>query len=323
MDASPRSLQVSEQDRGRRLDVFLAEKLQLSRSQARRLLAREAVTLDGRRVSASGKGTPLVPGASVQVAPFVRPENQQAVAQPDLELIVLARGEGWLAIDKAAGMPVHPLREQEGGTVLNALIARHPEVHGVGEGGLRSGVVHRLDVETSGALLFATQESAWQRLRSAFREHSVEKRYRALVAGRLLEEGEISLPLVTARHRPARVRVLAEGELTPGARLGQMRWRPLEVHAETSLVEVWPRTGFLHQIRATLAHLGFPVLGDATYGPQAAERAPRHMLHAAGIRFEDVEVACPDAADFRALCRALRGDPEEGAGVDVSASGAA
>ncbi|NIR59804.1 MAG: RluA family pseudouridine synthase, partial [Gammaproteobacteria bacterium] len=79
-------------------------------------------------------------------------------------LVVLARGAGWVAVDKPAGVPVHPLRADERGSVLAAVAARHPEVQGVGEGGLRSGVVHRLDVGTSGVLLVATAEDAWQRL---------------------------------------------------------------------------------------------------------------------------------------------------------------
>jgi 23S rRNA pseudouridine1911/1915/1917 synthase len=303
----PATLIVAESDRDRRLDVFLAERLQLSRSQARRLLARDAVRLDGRPVASGGKGIALSPGSSVEVAPFSRPGHERARPQGELPLVVLASGPGWLAIDKAAGTPVHPLSEDETGTVLNALIARHPEVHGVGEGGLRSGVVHRLDVETSGVLLFATREPDWQRIRAGFREHRVEKIYRALVAGRLEEERQVELPLVTARHRPARVRVAPEGETTRGARLCQLRFRPLELFDSATLVEVRPRTGFLHQIRATFAHLGFPLLGDATYGKGHEPGVPRHMLHAAALRFEDVAAESPAPEDFEALCDALRG----------------
>jgi 23S rRNA pseudouridine1911/1915/1917 synthase len=304
---APVALLVSESDRGRRLDVFLAERLQLSRSQARRLLDRDAVRLDGRRVASAGKGIALVPGSSVEVAPFSRPGQERARPSSQAPLPVLASGPGWLAIDKSAGTPVHPLSEDETGTVLNALIARHPEVHGVGEGGLRSGVVHRLDVETSGVLLFAIRESDWQRIRTGFREHRVEKIYRALVSGRLEEEREVALPLVTARHRPARVRVAPEGEATRGARLCELSFRPLEIFGPATLVEVRPRTGFLHQIRATFAHLGFPLLGDATYGKGHEPGAPRHMLHAAALRFEDVAAESPAPADFAALCDALRG----------------
>ena len=306
--STTRSLAVQAEDTGRRLDLFLAEKLALSRAQVRRLLASGAVELDGRRVGQSEKGARLVSPSSVAVAPFARREEQRAIAEPQAELVVRAQGPGWLAVDKPAGMPVHPLREDETGTVLNAVIAREPQVHGVGEGGLRSGVVHRLDVDTSGTLLLATQAQSWDRLRRAFAEHRVEKVYRALVLGRVLHAGSAELPLVTARHRPARVRVAAEGEPARGARMGVLSFRPLEVFAAATLLEVRPRTGFLHQIRVTLAHLGFPVAGDRSYGPASdATGAARHMLHAARVAFEEIEAESPDAADFAALCASLRG----------------
>jgi 23S rRNA pseudouridine1911/1915/1917 synthase len=239
------------------------------------------------------------------VAAFARPGERRALPDPDAPLAVLAAGPGWLALDKPAGVPVHPLAEEERGTVLNALIARHPGVHGVGEGGLRSGIVHRLDVDTSGVLLVATEAAAFERLREAFRRHRVEKVYRALVGGLVREAGAAELPLALARHRPARVRVAAPGER--GARAARLAWRPLERFAAATLVEVRPRTGFLHQIRVAMAHLGHPVLGDRAYAdPSSAGAAPRHMLHASELAFEEVRAASPDPPDFRELLAALR-----------------
>jgi 23S rRNA pseudouridine1911/1915/1917 synthase len=302
---SPQSLPIREQDRGQRLDRFLAEQLRLSRSQVRRLLARGAVRVAGRDVAENAKGWNLQPGSVVEVAPFERRENERAIATPDRSPSVLSSGPGWLAIDKPAGTPVHPLHADETDTVLNMLIARSPEVHGVGEGGLRSGVVHRLDVDTSGVLLFATQEDVWQRLRSAFREHQIEKCYRAIVIGALEGEGHLELGLVTARHRPARVRVVgdAERDQTRGARIGELSWRSLRVYDGVTLLEVRPKTGFLHQIRVSLAHLGFPVLGDRTYGPPNDPiPVARHMLHAARADFHEISASSSDPPDF---CRAL------------------
>ena len=247
-------------------------------------------------------------------APFsptrARPCSATAATAPPTLLPVLARGPGWLAVDKPAGVAVHPYRADETGTLLNALAARHPELHGVGEGGLRSGVVHRLDLETSGVVLFATEEASWQRLRAAFRERRVQKVYRALVRGQP-GSGSLELALVTARHRPALVRVLgaAEAAGARGARRARQSWRTLESFADAALVEVRPETGFLHQIRAMLAHQGAPVLGDRRYGPaDVASGAPRHMLHAASVAFEEIRAESPDAPDFAALLARLRSE---------------
>jgi 23S rRNA pseudouridine1911/1915/1917 synthase len=314
-----RKLSVLAADTGRRLDLFLAEKLALSRAQVRRLLANGAVSVDGRVVGETDKGARLVSGAGVEVAPFARRDEQRVRPEPQAPLAVLAAGPGWLAVDKPAGTPVHPLREDETGTLLGAVIARHPELHGVGEGGLRSGVVHRLDVDTSGVLLVATRGDAWERLRRAFAEHRVEKVYRAIVVGRVVDSETVELPLVMARHRPARVRVAEPGERARGARVGRLSYRPLEALGPATLLEVRPRTGFLHQIRATLAYLGFPVAGDRSYGPaHDPTGAARHMLHAAQVAFEEIRAASPDAADFADLLKRLA-SPLSAAGAQRAA----
>ena len=311
--AAPIVLRAEETDAGRRLDTFLSERLGLSRSRVRKLLGRGGVVLNGRPAPRAAKGLGVEPGWEVTIAAADARVEPRVQAAPEQALVVLARGTGWLVVDKPAGAPVHPLEPGESGTVLNAVAARHPEIHGVGEGGLRSGVVHRLDVETSGALLVATHEAAWRRLRAAFREQRVEKRYRALVRGRLEGAGTVELALRVARHRPARVRVCAPS--APGSRRTLTRWRALEVLGDepaVSLVELRPQTGFLHQIRVTLAQLGHPVMGDALYGePDAPSLAPRQLLHAASLDFEEIAAVSPDPPDFRAALERLRagGDP--------------
>jgi 23S rRNA pseudouridine1911/1915/1917 synthase len=287
-----RALTVDDPDTGQRLDVFLAGRLSLSRAQVRRLLERGAVRIGGRPVGASAKGRRMQGGTTVEVLPFTAPEDARAVA-----------------IDKPAGVPVHPLKEGERGTLLSALVARRPEVHGIGEGGLRSGVVHRLDVFTSGVVLFATEAAAWERLRAAFRDHRIEKVYRALVLGVPPEEGEVEVGLAMARHRPARVRVVPPEERarSRGVRGASLSWRRLEVMGPAALLEVRPREGHLHQIRATLAHVGFPVAGDPVYGaPDDPCAAQRQMLHAARIAFGDLRAESPDPPDLAGLCARLR-----------------
>lgn len=295
--------EVTPDEAHERLDVLLARRLSLSRSQTRKLLEAGRVTLDGVPAGRSAKGLTLEPGARIQVSGFVHPSDQRPVPEPDAALRVLAEGPGWLAVDKPAGRAVHPLEPEETGTVLNALVARHPEIQGVGEGGLRSGVLHRLDVETSGALLFATQEAAWLQLREAFAAHAIRKTYRALVAGAPEEdEGRLELRLVVAQHRPAFVKV-ATGH---GGRPTSLHYHVVERFARSSLLEVTLETGFLHQIRVGFAHVGHPVLGDRAYGGEVAAAAPRHMLHCARLEYDVVKAESPDPHDLAAAIEAER-----------------
>jgi len=221
------SLEVQPSEAGRRLDLFLAERLSLSRGRARRLLASGAVRIGARTPGEGDKGLALRAGERVEVASAARADSERVAPEPESPLQVLAQGPGWLVADKPAGVPVHPLAAGERGTLLGAVAACHPEIQDVGEGGLRSGVVHRLDVDTSGALLLATNGAQWQRLRAAFREHRVDKRYRAIALGDVAADGEIELPLVIARHRPAFVRAAHPHEHAD-ARRTVTRWRVVE-----------------------------------------------------------------------------------------------
>jgi 23S rRNA pseudouridine1911/1915/1917 synthase len=295
--------EVGQAAAGVRLDAYLAQTLGCSRAEARRVLARGVVRVGGQPRGAAEKGERLAAGAHVEVERFVPADALRPSVEPELALAVLAEGPGWLVVDKPAGMPVHPLREEERGTALGFVAARHPAIVGVGERGLRSGVVHRLDVETSGALAFAHAPDAWAALREAFRRHRMEKAYRAIAIGRLEGGGTLELPMIVAQHRPARVRV-AEG----GHRI-VLAWRVLEALRGATLVEVRPVTGFLHQIRAAFAHLGHPLAGDVRYGSAEAgdpSGAARAMLHASFLEGAGVRAAAPDPPDFAAALARLR-----------------
>jgi len=290
---------------GRRLDAFLAAALGVSRAAARRVLQAGGVRVDGRAAPLAAKGRALCSGQRVEVqagaaAPPCALRPQPA---PELPLRLLAEGPGWLAVDKPAGAPVHPLLPGERGALLNALVARRPEVIGVGESGLRSGVVHRLDVQTSGVLLFATTEERWRELRGAFHRRRIAKWYRALVHGRMQGEGELALHLTVAQHRPARVRAAPPGAAR--SRLCTLHWRALTQLRGATLLEVRPRSGFLHQVRASLAHIGHPLLGDTAYGAAPTPGISRHMLHAARIAWLDIQAQSPTPPDFTAAQNAL------------------
>jgi 23S rRNA pseudouridine1911/1915/1917 synthase len=254
---------------GLRLDVYLARELDLSRGYVRRLLRRHRVRLEGRPAA---KGALVRPGDRIQVAAFRHPSEGLA-ARPDLALPLLARGHGFVAFDKPAGLPSHPLEFDEDRTALSAALAQVPEVARAGVSPLEAGLVHRLDTATSGVLVFATEPEAWEQARRAFAERRVEKRYLALVHGRLQGAHEVALRL---EHAGARMRVVASG-----GREAVTQMQALRADGEQTLVLVRPRTGLMHQIRVTLAHLGHPIVGDRQYGSPV--RGGRHWLHALEI----------------------------------------
>ncbi len=274
-----RVLDVGSGDAGARLDVFLARELEVSRAYARRLLERGGVR---RARQPAAKGALLERGEQIQVAAFRHPREGPAPA-PELPLAVVARAGGWVAIDKPAGMPSHPLDFDERHTAVNAFLARHPEAAGIGSEGLQCALVHRLDTLTAGVLLFATDAEAFTRARAAFRSGRAHKRYLARVHGRV--EGELDLCLRLA-HRGDRMRVISAGGLEARARA-----RPLHADRDTTLLEVDLYTGVRHQIRVSLAHHGHPIVGDRVYGSSAD--LVRHWLHALELRIDDFIARAP------------------------------
>ncbi len=300
-------LVIGGEDAGARLDRLLADWCGLSRAAVLRLLDTSAVSLNGRAAARRDKGRPLCAGDTLEIAgPFVRPEAPRA--DPSTPLKVLAEGDGWLAVDKPPGVPVRPHGLDETGTILNAVIARFPQLAGIGEGGLRSGVVHRLDNDTSGVMLVATDQPAWGRLRQAFTDHRIRKRYLALVHGQPADTGESVMHLRVARHAPAHVKVFDSGEAAHGVRRCSLAWRVVErLGVAGCLIEIDLHTGFLHQARVMTAALGHPVVGDAQYGDGLPlYGAHRHMLHAASVEFEDIFVEAPLPEDFASMLNRLR-----------------
>lgn len=303
MESTIVEIEVDSGQVGVRLDRALAARLEISRARVRHLLDVGRIAKGDRALSISDKSLVLEAGDLFTISGSLRAEDERPTPRPDLDLRVVAEGLGWLVVDKPAGWGVHPLRPDQEDTVLNAVVARYEELVGIGEGGLRSGVVHRLDVDTSGALLFAKDEMHWKRFRGAFSEHRVSKTYRAIVAGQFERARRVDLPLAVTRHHPAHV------EVVPGGRPCRQRVSPIESFAQATLIEIQLETGFLHQIRATMAHLGHPILGDLEYGSSedgAKGEAPRQMLHAVRLSVDEISVEVPLPEDMSVMLETLR-----------------
>jgi 23S rRNA pseudouridine1911/1915/1917 synthase len=301
---------VTDADDGARLDQWLARALDCSRREAQRLIEDGAVRVDGARAK---KGARVAAGAAVRVerAP-ARGDDKRPQPEPDLPLAVLHVDEALIAVDKPAGVPTHPLRAGERGTLANALVARFPECAAVADDAREGGVAHRLDIETSGLVLAARTRPAWLSLRRAFGDGAVDKEYLALVAGAPPPRGTIDLPLV---HAGRRVRIAGERDLETLAAVTD--YEVLARGEAVALVRVRSSSGRMHQIRVHLAHLGHPLVGDALYGgPPPAPGTRGHFLHAAAVTFPHpstgarTTLRAPLPADRAAALAALVGWPQ-------------
>ena len=280
VDARKAEFVAGNQDGGKRLDKFLNERIaDLGRHRAAELCATGHVRIDGKRAK---KSALVTPGATISVE---LGEPEFLAAEPDLALEVRLERADLVVVNKPAGMPSAPLRNSERGTLCAALLARYPEMQGVGYRAREPGIVHRLDIQTSGLVVAARSAVAFTRLTRALELEALHKRYLALVAPQgLPEAGEIALALAPDAAHPERVRVLEAGDLSGYARQKTTRYRVLQRSARHALVEIEVGSAFRHQIRAHLAAIGHPILGDAVYGGEpVAELGARHALHASQI----------------------------------------
>lgn len=294
---------------GRRADDAVLRSFPgFSRKEVKELFEAGRVRGSGRRLK---KGDRVEAGLELTVeAPGV-----PIAPDPSIPLTVLFESEDFVIVDKPAGLPTAPLVRTETRSLAAALIARYPEMLGVGFREREPGLVHRLDNETSGVVLAARSPAAFQAARSLFESSLLEKRYLAVVAGDGPEPGELETWLGPDPTDPRRVRVYVE-PADGYAKLSQTRYRVVSRGSRFALVELSVERAFRHQIRAHLAHLGYPIAGDAVYGGAVVpELGERHALHASYMAWAG------DAA--RAGFRAEAGLPAELAALvgDAGAAG--
>ena len=261
-----------------RLDkLLLARNPDFSRSRIEGLIKSGFVTVNGAVAEKAGMKVAEDDEIEVEIPPPV-----PAIPQPeDIPLDVIYEDSEMLVINKAPGMVVHPAPGHIGGTLVNALLFRCPDLSGIG-GVTRPGIVHRLDQYTSGAMVIAKSQKAMSSLAKAFASHtSVEKTYIAVCRGRpRLDSGRIENFI--GRHPVDRKRMAI---LDNGGKRAVTNWRVVKSVDGLSVIECRIETGRTHQIRVHMASLGCPVIGDAVYGKPALDKrispAPaRQMLHA-------------------------------------------
>jgi 23S rRNA pseudouridine1911/1915/1917 synthase len=295
-----------------RLDSFLRSKFPaVSRGAIQRLIEQGCILVNGRTVKPTH--TPRA-GEEVQVR---WPEARPAEVQPqEMPLEILYEDELLLVLNKQPGVVVHPAAGHEENTLVNALLHHCAgQLSGIG-GVARPGIVHRLDKETSGCLVVAKTDEAHVALSAQFAMRKVEKIYEAIICGELSRDaGQIHAAI--ARHPSHRKRMAVENETGREARTS---YRVVERLRGATLVEALLHTGRTHQIRVHFQFLGFPVVGDRTYGNRQNQRlteltgynAPRQMLHAAKLVFTHprtgrrLSFPSPRPEDFKDALLALR-----------------
>ena len=302
--ATSQSITAASGDAGRRLDLFVAERVpELSRTRIQELIREGHVHVDGHIAKASHR---VAAGETIEIEVLPRPALE--ALPEDLPLDLLFVDDDFVIVNKPAGMVVHAGAGHSRGTLVNALLYRLGKLSGAG-GALRPGIVHRLDRETSGAMVVARNDRAHEHLSEQFRSRNVRKIYVALVHGKMARDsGTITLPI----SRDPRRRTRMTARETKG-RHARTDWRVIARLDGCTFVEAVLHTGRTHQIRAHFAASGHPVVGDTLYGAPRSLRvgtrnlAPlkRNFLHAARIGFSHpstggwVEVPAPLAKDLR------------------------
>jgi 23S rRNA pseudouridine1911/1915/1917 synthase len=291
-----------------RLDVVIAQQLDLSRNHAATLIANDNVRVAGRREKASYR-----PGAGEEIVVNIPAPASREVLGEHIPLLVRFEDDDVVVVDKPAGMVVHPAPGNWTGTLVNALKGRG-EPLAAGSDPTREGIVHRLDKETSGLLLVAKSDRAHRALGAAMAQRRISRRYAALCWGHL-EEDQVTVdkPMARDPRNRQRMAIVAEGK---PAKTAFVRLARFDVG---DLLRAHLFTGRTHQIRVHMAAIGHPVLGDDVYGGGGGRRLvalppKRHFLHAAWLIFdhpvtgEKIDIRSPLPDDLRtALIRVADG----------------
>jgi 23S rRNA pseudouridine1911/1915/1917 synthase len=267
---------------GQRLDVFLAATLQRSRNHAQSLLRQGLVHLHAHPEKAESSYR-LRKGDTLTIHPEVLVPNADEPTGEAIPLDIIYEDDALLALNKQPGLVVHPAVGHRSGTLVNALVHHRGTQLAQRGGQERSGLVHRLDKDTSGLMLIAKTDEVHERLAHAFAERNVRKIYRALCWG-VWRRASGECRQAIGRHRVHRQKMTV---LKTGGRNAHTDYRVLQQGAHGAEVECTLHTGRTHQIRVHLAHLGHPVWGDLVYGrPHELPdgfKPPRQMLHAATL----------------------------------------
>lgn len=300
----PLILQTASEDAGKRLDAWLAEQTELTRSAVQKLMEEGRVTAAGKPLA---KNTRLTGGETVSVE-LPEPEAVDIVPQ-NIPLDVVYEDEDVIVVNKPKGLVVHPAPGHPDGTLVNALLYHCGDSLSGINGELRPGIVHRIDRDTSGLIIAAKNDAAHLALAAQLADHTLARTYECLAVGNFREDsGTVDAPI--GRHPVDRKRMAV---VRQGGREAVTHWEVIARYPGVTHLRCRLETGRTHQIRVHLAYIGHPILGDTVYGAKKPVAGlTGQCLHAVGLRFihprtgEPVELTCPLPEEFVRMLEKLR-----------------
>ncbi|TDT61828.1 RluA family pseudouridine synthase [Fonticella tunisiensis] len=294
---------VEEEDSGKRIDVYISEKLNdLSRSQVQKLINDEKIKLKNKKVKSNYK---IKPGDEISVD-IPEPVKLEVVPE-DIDIEIMYEDDYIAVVNKPQGMVVHPAAGNNSGTLVNALLARCTSLSSI-NGVVRPGIVHRIDKDTSGVLVVAKNDEAHRSLSEQIKEHSVKRVYMALTEG-IIKNDSGTISAAIGRHPVERKKMAV---VTKNGRHAITHYKVLKRYKENTLIEARLETGRTHQIRVHMAYIGHPLVGDPVYGYKKQKyKLKGQALHAAVLGFihpatkEYMEFTAPLPEYFKELLRKI------------------
>lgn len=268
---------VKDIEKGKRIDAFIAEKVDISRVTVQRLIDEENISVNGKKTKPSYK----VQENDVIEVEEEKPKEIELKAQ-EIPLEILYEDDDIIVVNKPKGMVVHPANGNPDGTLVNAIMAICKDsLSGIG-GEIRPGIVHRLDKDTSGALIIAKNDKAHINMSEQIKNHEVEKTYIALVKG-IVKENEATINMPIGRSTKDRKKMA----VNKNGKNAVTHFKVLERFNNYTLLEVKIETGRTHQIRVHLTEIGYPIVGDGVYSNGKNEWGIQgQCLHAKSLKFK-------------------------------------
>jgi 23S rRNA pseudouridine1911/1915/1917 synthase len=277
-------IKIKNSEANQRIDKFLSKEFfSFTRGEIIREIKKNNISIDGKNIKPS-----YILKENDEIKIKFGKKSENLISNKNIKLEIIYNDENIIAIDKPAGIPVHPVNLDEVNTLANGLIYHFPEIKKVGDNSkIRPGIVHRLDKNTSGVMVLARNKKAYEELKRKFKEREIEKKYLAIVYGKLnKKEGIVEKSI--ARSSNYKKQVIAGGKTKTKIRPAVTKYKVILEMENYSLVELEPKTGRMHQIRVHMKYIGHPILGDKVYKlkrVQTLMMAKRQILHAQGIKF--------------------------------------